>query len=94
MTKIQRITVVFLAAALPMMAQAETRIYAYESKANYCPNGLQPITLNGVICCGTPNQTASYQDMMAHASGARRSYTMPASKGMVCPEGEKGCYTE
>lgn len=33
---------------------------------NYCPVGLQPVVINGVICCGTPNSNMSYQAMMAH----------------------------
>lgn len=33
---------------------------------NYCPIGLQPVVVNGVICCGTPNSNVSYQQMMAH----------------------------
>jgi len=33
---------------------------------NYCPVGLQPVVVNGVICCGTPNSNMSYQQMMAH----------------------------
>ena len=43
-------------------AQAEPRIYAYHAE-NFCPAGLQPITIDGVICCGTPNQSTSYQSM-------------------------------
>ncbi|MEM9580107.1 MAG: hypothetical protein AAF891_05420 [Pseudomonadota bacterium] len=33
---------------------------------NYCPIGLQPVVVNGVICCGQPNSNMSYQQMMAH----------------------------
>ncbi len=29
-------------------------IWAYPSKQNYCPAGLQPVVVGGVICCGTP----------------------------------------
>lgn len=38
----------------------EIAIWAYPAKANYCPNGLQPVVIGGVVCCGTPNQ-AGYQ---------------------------------
>jgi len=38
-------------------------IFSYQTNANFCPSGLQPIVLNGVICCGTPN-AGSYQSMM------------------------------
>ncbi|MBT0956067.1 hypothetical protein IV417_01595 [Alphaproteobacteria bacterium KMM 3653] len=43
-------------------AFAEAKIYPYHGE-NYCPAGLQPITISGVICCGTPNQTVSYASM-------------------------------
>lgn len=44
---------------------------------NHCPAGLQPVVLNGVICCGTPNGSMSYQQMMAHPMPrkAARSHT-------------------
>jgi ABC-type sugar transport system substrate-binding protein len=79
------------ALAAPAMAQS-AKVYAYESKANYCPAGLQPVTLNGVICCGQPNQTQTYQQAMRHpvAKVRHRSYT--ATSHLNCPEGAKGCY--
>lgn len=44
---------------------------------NNCPAGLQPVVLNGVICCGTPTGSMSYQQMMAHPMPrkARRAHT-------------------
>lgn len=33
---------------------------------NYCPIGLQPVVVNGVICCGQPTSNVSYQQMMRH----------------------------
>ncbi len=29
-------------------------VWAYPAKANYCPAGLQPVVVGGVICCGQP----------------------------------------
>jgi hypothetical protein len=52
--------------AAPAMAQ-EAKVYAYTGVGNYCPAGLQPVTLNGVICCGTPN-AGSYQQAMMTAA--------------------------
>ena len=76
--------------ATPAMAGAlETAIYPYASSENYCPTGLRPISINGVICCGTPNQTTSYQQMIRHASVQPRATT----RRTVCPVGEKGCVT-
>lgn len=35
-------------------ASNEMAIWAYPAKANYCPAGLQPVVVGGVICCGQP----------------------------------------
>jgi len=35
-------------------------IYAYPT-ANYCPQGLQPVTIGGVICCGVPTAHGYHQ---------------------------------
>lgn len=32
----------------------EIAVWAYPSKQNYCPVGLQPVTIGGVIYCGQP----------------------------------------
>ena len=71
----------------------EVKIYPYGSSENYCPNGLQPIAINGVICCGNPNVSQSYQQVMAHPAPkkkVRRVYKTRAAD--TCPEGVKGCY--
>lgn len=78
-------------------AQADSaRIYPYSSAANYCPSGLQPISINGVICCGTPNQSVSYQQAMAHAVASKKRVQRikSSSSRIVCPVDEKGCYRE
>jgi len=83
--------VVATAAFVAAPAMANNRpvaIYSYASSENYCPAGLQPVSLNGVICCGTPNQSTSYQQMIRHASG-----TASTTRRTVCPVGEKGCST-
>ncbi|SIN81254.1 hypothetical protein [Vannielia litorea] len=51
-------------AALAQGAPDAPRIYAYPGE-NFCPAGLRPVTIDGVICCGTPNQTVSYAAMKA-----------------------------
>ena len=66
---------------------AGPKIYAYQSHANYCPAGLQPVTINGVICCGTPNAGVTYQQAMSHPVVRKRSYRRRAD----CPIGVKGC---
>lgn len=82
-----------LALATPALADEMTKeaavgpkVYAYASKANYCPEGLQPVSLSGVICCGAPNQKLSYQQMLAQGTGYARRTSRPD-----CPVGVKGC---
>jgi len=87
---------VLVLGAAPALADG-ARIYPYSTSANYCPSGLQPISIDGVICCGTPNQSVSYQSMKAQPAArkvrARRLAAAPTSR-VICPVGEKGCYTE
>jgi hypothetical protein len=73
--------------AVPAMA-SDAKVYPYASSQNYCPAGLQPVTLSGVICCGTPNQSVSYQSMMAHPVRRQRA---PRRVSYDCPAGVKGC---
>ncbi|MEM8628068.1 MAG: hypothetical protein AAGF32_09045 [Pseudomonadota bacterium] len=47
--------------AAPALAWTETQpatndmaVWAYPAKANYCPAGLQPVMIGGVVCCGSP----------------------------------------
>ena len=57
-------------------------IHPYQASGNYCPSGLQPITMGGVICCGTPNTGETYYNR----ASSRRAYG-----GYDCPVGVKGC---
>ncbi len=57
-------------------------IHPYPASANYCPSGLQPITLGGVICCGTPTTSEPFYNR----AGGKKRYQM------TCAEGQKGCY--
>ncbi|PKQ11145.1 MAG: hypothetical protein CVT70_15920 [Alphaproteobacteria bacterium HGW-Alphaproteobacteria-1] len=76
----------------PALAQGP-RVYAYESKANFCPAGLQPVTLNGVICCGVPNQDQSYQEALRHPVSTRIHHVARSARPRYddCPPGSKGC---
>lgn len=97
-----RIKVLFSVAAgllvmgtAPMMAQSAPA-YPYATSENYCPSGLQPIVMGGVVCCGTPTRSVSYQSMMRHPVTKVRKIVRRASyapRRAVCPVGEKGCYT-
>lgn len=79
----------------PAAFAGEVQIYPYGSKENFCPSGLQPISLNGVICCGKPTTQQSYQSVMVHPVSQRVQKvrrTQPARQTSTCQEGEKGCY--
>mmetsp|Transcript_5247 Transcript_5247/g.9640 ORF Transcript_5247/g.9640 Transcript_5247/m.9640 type:complete len:96 (+) Transcript_5247:62-349(+) len=66
------------------------KVYAVHSQHNYCPAGLQPVTISGVICCGRPNQTMSYQQVMAHPV-AKKKHVRHVRRASSCRVGEKGC---
>ncbi len=74
------------AVCLPAQVSAEAKIYPYPSNVNYCPAGLQPVTMEGAISCGTPNQTMTYQQVKAHPVKHRRGRARYS-----CFPGEKGC---
>lgn len=67
----------------------EPRIYPVHTSHNYCPAGLQPVTIDGTICCGRPNQHMSYQQVMAHAAAKHRRSARVSR--VACPVGQKGC---
>ena len=69
--------------------QGGPKIYAYHSQHNFCPAGLQPVTMDGTICCGRPNQGISYQQALAHAAAKKRH--VRRVKQSSCPVGTKGC---
>jgi hypothetical protein len=82
-----------LMTALPQTAAAEVKIYPYKSSANYCPTGFQPVSINGVICCGKPNTHTSYQSAMAHPV-AKKKVHQPRQTYRArsqCVIGTKGC---
>lgn len=80
------------AVAVPAAAEG-VKIYPYASAANYCPTGLQPVSINGVICCGEPNQSQSYQQVMVYPVKKRMTRRVSRARmAGTCPEGIKGCY--
>jgi hypothetical protein len=60
-------------------AAADAKLFPYPA-ANYCPSGLQPIQMGGVICCGVPNQAGTYSDYMRHPVAQRKRYYKPAPR--------------
>ncbi len=82
------LTTAALAALTALSAHAqEARLYPVPTNANYCPAGLQPVTINGAICCGQPNTNVTWYYMKKHPV-QRATYTPRYSN---CPEGVKGC---
>lgn len=62
-------------------------VFPVRTAHNYCPAGTQPVTYNGVVCCGVPNQSIPYRQAMHE--GAPRARPRAAE---ICPEGVKGCH--
>lgn len=95
-----------MATMMPAQVAAEVKIYPYHG-ANYCPAGFQPVQINGVICCGNPNQSHSYSQMLAHPMPKKKrvhkhrhththKHTHKKKKVVYsarahCPAGQKGC---
>lgn len=74
-----------LAALVAFPASADSvKLYPYATAEHYCPSGLQPVVLNGVISCGRPNTAMSYQQVKRHP-------VQRARRAAYCPEGRKGC---
>ncbi len=80
-----------MAAVWAMPVAAQPKIYPYASAENYCPTGLQPISINGVICCGTPNQNMTYQAVKVHPVSRAKKRHVRRVSSTYCPEGMKGC---
>jgi hypothetical protein len=86
-----------LIAALPQTAQAgsDIKIYPIASSHNYCPAGLRPVSIDGTVSCGTPNQHITYQQVMVHPVTTRRHYRAThqprRSARAECAIGTKGC---
>jgi hypothetical protein len=82
-----------MATLVPAQVSAEAKIYPYHG-ANFCPAGLQPVSVGGVICCGSPNQHISYRQALAHPvkkhRHARKHRPVYSAKAH-CPAGTKGC---
>lgn len=69
-------------------AKGGVLVHPYHAE-NLCPAGLQPVTVMGVICCGTPNTHAAYVDRPGGKRKAVR-HTHRAASRYYTVEGEKG----
>lgn len=59
-------------------------VHSYKAP-NMCPAGLQPVTMGGVVCCGTPN--AGPYINRAGGKSHKPRHKAPAA---YAPVGEKG----
>lgn len=80
-----------VAAMWAIPAMAEMPIYAYGGAPNHCPSGLRPVVVGGVISCGTPNRSITYQQANAHPVTKVRTRHTRRVVSSYCPEGNKGC---
>ncbi|MBV2360040.1 hypothetical protein KUH32_09660 [Thalassococcus sp. CAU 1522] len=63
-------------------------VHPYHAE-NHCPAGLQPVTVGGVICCGTPTPGAkSYYNPAGHKKVVHK--VRRAAPRAMAVEGEKG----
>lgn len=78
-----------------MVPPTTTNTYPVPSKKNYCPAGLQPVTISGEISCGSPNRAVTYQQMLKHPQKKRvvkpRRVIRRRSAVPTCYPGTKGC---
>ncbi len=83
-----------MATLMPAQVAAQPKIYPYHA-ANYCPAGLQPIQIAGVICCGQPNQHMTYNQALAHPVAKKKRHKVKRvvhrSARPTCQAGTKGC---
>mgnify|MGYP006910714240 CR=1 FL=1 len=77
--------------AAPPQPPVDVRTCAYPtSSGNFCQAGLMPVMVGGVVSCGTPNAGICE----TYTASRRVTYRAPTPKRrVVCPVGEKGCYT-
>ncbi len=72
----------------PPQVAAGCAYRAAASRDNFCPSGLQPVQSGGMISCGVPKQGE-----ICHTPKAVKKVKKVKRSRLVCPVGEKGCYT-
>lgn len=80
-------------AAVGPASAFEAKIYPVHTRDNFCPAGLQPVSFDGTVSCGTPNQSISYQHALMHPVAHKHvRVAQKPGRQLVCPVGEKSCY--
>lgn len=64
-------------------ASSEIAVWAYPSKTNYCPAGLQPVVVGGVVCCGQPTHVGYKPHQKAKRYKQKAKPYVAYSKGYV-----------
>lgn len=80
------------AAALVVVAggAGAQEFFTYPTSKNFCPRGLWPVSFGGVISCGVPTTSTTYDQAMAHPASRKRVSTIgyiPAEKGIPTYKG-------
>ncbi len=52
-------------------AAAMPPIHAYPARENHCPDGLQPVVVGGVVCCGSPTHYGYESNAHPRPRGSR-----------------------
>lgn len=65
-------------------------MHSYPTKNNYCPAGLQPVTIGGEICCGVPNAGPYINRAGKVRKVIHKPKPKPVHRGPVAVEGVKG----
>ncbi len=66
-------------------ASNDIAVWAYPSKSNFCPAGLQPVVVGGVICCGQPTHVGYQSNNHPKANPKPRAYKPRAHKPHAKP---------
>lgn len=68
---------------VPPLTPAGCAYRTASSSQNFCPAGLQPVQSGGMVSCGVPVSGEICHEPKRKVKKSR----------IVCPVGEKGCYT-
>ncbi|GAA6206992.1 hypothetical protein NBRC116601_02850 [Cognatishimia sp. WU-CL00825] len=85
--KIKEDPIVEFIPKVPPQIAAGCAYRASASRDNFCPAGLQPVQSGGMISCGVPAKGE-----ICHQPVHKVVKKMKRAR-VVCPVGEKGCYT-
>ena len=70
---------------VPPVTPAGCAYRTASSSQNFCPAGLQPVEAGGMVSCGVP--------VAGEICHEPKRVKKVLKKRVVCPVGEKGCYT-